>query len=155
MAVYQAQFEELSTKVNGLSKQFVLSFYISGLKPKIRREIVLAQPQSLLQAMALARLQEDKLNELKQFLKPIGQRSAFDLSSTKVHSSTSPILPLPPVNVKTSSIPIKKLSPTELKLRREKGLCYNCDDKYVPSHKCKFKFFGSWEKMKKKKNHKV
>ena len=29
----------------------------------------------------------------------------------------------------------------ELKVRREKGLCYNYDDKYAPSHKCKSKFF--------------
>ena len=71
MAVYQAQFEELSTKVNGLSEQFLLSFYISILKPEIRHEILVVQPQSLLQAIALARLQEDKLNELKQFFKPI------------------------------------------------------------------------------------
>ena len=38
-------------------------------------------------------------------------------------------------------LPIKRLSPAELKLRREKGLCYNCDEKYAPGHKCKSKFF--------------
>ena len=74
VAIYQAQFEELSTKVNGLSEQFLLSLYISGLKPEIRCEILVAQPQSLLQAMVLAR----------QFLKTIGQRSAIDLTSIKV-----------------------------------------------------------------------
>ena len=84
VAIYQAQFEELSTKVNGLSEQFLLSLYISGLKPEIRCEILVVQHQSLLQAMVLARLQEDKLNELKQFLKTIGQRSAIDLTSIKV-----------------------------------------------------------------------
>nr|KYP47145.1 hypothetical protein KK1_031245 [Cajanus cajan] len=25
--------------------------------------------------------------------------------------------------------------------RREKGLCYNCDDKFSPGHKCKARFF--------------
>lgn len=32
----------------------------------------------------------------------------------------------------------KKLTASELKVRREKGLCYYCDEKYNPSHKCKF-----------------
>lgn len=27
-----------------------------------------------------------------------------------------------------------------MQLRREKGLCFNCDDKFQPSHKCKAKF---------------
>ena len=30
----------------------------------------------------------------------------------------------------------------ELKIRREKGLCYNCDDKYAPAHKCKANLFS-------------
>ena len=132
--------------MNGLSEQFLLSFYISGLKPEIRREILVAQPQSLLQAMALARLQEDKLNELRQFFKSTGQRSIIDFTSSKVQSSNPPIIPSPPVTtslqqVKNSLFPIKRLSPAELKLRREKGLCYNCDEKYAPGHKCKSKFF--------------
>jgi len=25
-----------------------------------------------------------------------------------------------------------------MKERRDKGLCYNCDDKWNPTHKCKF-----------------
>jgi hypothetical protein len=32
---------------------------------------------------------------------------------------------------------IKKLSPAELKERRDKGLCFNCDDKFSPRHRCK------------------
>lgn len=31
---------------------------------------------------------------------------------------------------------IKKLSPSEIQERRAKGLCYNCDKKYVIGHKC-------------------
>ncbi|GAV79456.1 hypothetical protein CFOL_v3_22921, partial [Cephalotus follicularis] len=33
--------------------------------------------------------------------------------------------------------PVRKMTTNELKARREKGLCYNCDDKYHPGHKCK------------------
>lgn len=36
---------------------------------------------------------------------------------------------------------IKRLSAAELKTRREKGLCYYCDEKYRPSHWCKISCF--------------
>ena len=29
------------------------------------------------------------------------------------------------------------MSPAELKERREKGLCYNCNEQFVPGHRCK------------------
>ncbi|KAH0725500.1 hypothetical protein KY284_001365 [Solanum tuberosum] len=33
--------------------------------------------------------------------------------------------------------PVKRLTPAELQSRRERGLCYSCDEKYSPGHKCK------------------
>ena len=36
----------------------------------------------------------------------------------------------------SSAIPFKCLSPAELPLRREKGLCFNCDEKFSRGHKC-------------------
>ena len=98
IAASEAQFKELYTKVNGLSEQFLLSFYISGLKLKIKREILFAQPLSLLQVMALAKLHEDKLNDLKQFLKSARQKFAFDYTPIKAQSFTPLILPTPPLN---------------------------------------------------------
>ncbi|XP_043697264.1 uncharacterized protein LOC122648058 [Telopea speciosissima] len=66
VATYQAPFEELSTRIHGLSEDFLISFFISGLKPEPRKELLVAQLCSLVQAMALAQLQEDKFNDLKQ-----------------------------------------------------------------------------------------
>jgi hypothetical protein len=44
-----------------------------------------------------------------------------------------------PVNPTTPSAPLKiqKLTQAEMAERQLKGLCYNCDDKYFPGHKCK------------------
>ncbi|XP_042483731.1 uncharacterized protein LOC122064089 isoform X3 [Macadamia integrifolia] len=66
VATYQAQFEEISTQIHGLSKDFLISFFISDLKPELRKELLVAQPCPLVHAMALAKLQEDKYNDLKQ-----------------------------------------------------------------------------------------
>ena len=40
-----------------------------------------------------------------------------------------------------TSLPIKKLSPTQLQERRVTGLCYNCDEKIFLGHKCITKRF--------------
>ena len=36
-----------------------------------------------------------------------------------------------------SKLPIKRLTPAEMAAQRERGLCFNCDDKVVPGHCCK------------------
>jgi hypothetical protein len=43
------------------------------------------------------------------------------------------------VNPTTPSAPLKiqKLTRAEMAERQQKGLCYNCDDKYFSGHKCK------------------
>jgi hypothetical protein len=44
-----------------------------------------------------------------------------------------------PINPTTPSAPlnIQKLTRVEMVERQLKGLCYNCDEKYFPGHKCK------------------
>jgi len=32
--------------------------------------------------------------------------------------------------------PIKHLTEAEMRARREKGLCYNCDEKFTRGHRC-------------------
>ncbi|XP_074351847.1 uncharacterized protein LOC141690994 [Apium graveolens] len=46
-----------------------------------------------------------------------------------------PLLPTPP-----ATLPVRRLSPQELREKREKRLCYNCDQKWNTSHKCRCKF---------------
>ena len=55
---YQEAFESLSNKVDELSESFLLSCFISGLKPHIQHEVAAFRPSSLTKAMALAKLQE-------------------------------------------------------------------------------------------------
>lgn len=39
---YQTQFEEISTKVNGLSEAWLVSFFIAGLQDQLKCELLLA-----------------------------------------------------------------------------------------------------------------
>ena len=36
-----------------------------------------------------------------------------------------------------TAAPFKRMSDVEMHMRREKGLCYRCDEKYSIGHRCK------------------
>lgn len=39
-------------------------------------------------------------------------------------------------------IPFKRLTPEEMATRRDKGLCYQCDDKWTPGHHCRLRLYS-------------
>lgn len=47
VADYQSKFEELCTKVTGLSESWLISFFIAGLQDHLKCELLLAQPNTL------------------------------------------------------------------------------------------------------------
>lgn len=59
---YLTEFERLASRTVGISSLFLLSYFISSLLPELRHEVQALQPLFLSQAIALARLQEDKLH---------------------------------------------------------------------------------------------
>ncbi|XP_014491240.1 uncharacterized protein LOC106753853 [Vigna radiata var. radiata] len=135
---YLTEFERLASRVVGLPPSFLLSCFILGLSPEIKREVLALQPLTFTQAAALAKLQEDKFHDLRK-----GPRNRFPFQPSPISTSLSPpqgrsSSPLLPTPSKTN---YKKLSHEEMLARREKGLCYNCDEKFHPGHKCKARFF--------------
>lgn len=56
VASYLTEFESLANRLEGLSTTDLLSCFVSGLKPEIRREVVAQQPTTISQAAGLARL---------------------------------------------------------------------------------------------------
>ena len=53
-------------RVTEISEPLLISFFITGLKPYIRRELLFARPSSLMEAFALARAYEVRAEEAKQ-----------------------------------------------------------------------------------------
>ena len=96
--------------------------FISGLKEHLRVDVQALKPTFLSLAVDLARLYEAKCHSQQRLL-PSGENE----ESLPLSLSTS----------KT----IKKLTPIELNERRTKGLCFNCDEKFVPGRRCKKLFF--------------
>jgi hypothetical protein len=114
-----ASFERLAFRTEGMSDAFFRECFISGLKDEIRAHVLMARPQSWVEAT-----KRDK--EAQQVVSSQNRKPSF--------------IPRPkPVNPTTPSAPLKiqKLTRAEMVERQLKGLCYNCDDKYFPGHKCK------------------
>jgi hypothetical protein len=105
-----------------------------------RYEVIDQTPTTFIQVVAIASLYEDKFH-------PTPKRSKFTHPHTKysTHNPTSqtpttkkpPFLPTPTIKPQTQpQCTIKHISPSEMQLRREKGLCYYCHDKFSHQNRC-------------------
>jgi hypothetical protein len=114
-----AAFEHLDFRTEGMTDAFFRECFISGLKDDIQAHVLMARPSSWVEATK-------KAKEAQQFVSSQNRKPSF--------------IPHPkPVNPTTPSTPLKiqKFTRVELAECQLKGLCYNCNDKYFPGHKCK------------------
>lgn len=105
--------------------------FYRGLRDAIRYEITAKNPTSIEEAMRLARVEKEKISNLRK-----GFRSAFQKPNNNVGGGGSATKPTGPAATQQSSTPIKRLSLQELREKRDKGLCLHCDEKYVAGHRC-------------------
>lgn len=116
-----------------MSTSSLLNCFLSGLRDDIQREFSLLQPESLHDAIGMAKLVEDKCNAARFTSGPLRFFTRPPVLAS--HTSASPQTQLR-TNQPGHSIPIKRLSPTEMAARRERGLCYNCDSPFTKGHRC-------------------
>ncbi|KAF8411003.1 hypothetical protein HHK36_003542 [Tetracentron sinense] len=107
---YQAEFEKLANRTEGLSEMFLTRCFICGLKDDIRLDVQMFRPTSLTSTIGLDRLQEEKVATQCRLIQSDIPRPA----------EINPVFPT-----------IKHLSPAEVQESRKRGLCYHCDE--VPS----------------------
>ncbi|KAF7813726.1 Ty3/gypsy retrotransposon protein [Senna tora] len=157
VAEYQDKFEALSTRISGLSEDWLVSMFVGGLKEYLQYEVMLAQPTTYYQAVSLAKLHEQKHNKFLQLTKYSPTKTYYPSSTsyspkplTTVPSSPntpspkSIVSPPPthqptqtPISSQASNTPAyKRFTAAELRERKAKGLCYYCPEKYKRGHKC-------------------
>ncbi|XP_039127559.1 uncharacterized protein LOC120263664 [Dioscorea cayenensis subsp. rotundata] len=130
--VYMSEFECLSTRVMGLRPNSLLNCFLSGLRKDIQRELYTLQPETLADAMGLAKIIEDKCNAARAALGPPRLPfRALPMGNTGLPTPGVPRFPAPP-----TTLPIKKLTPAEMAARRKRGLCFNCDSPFTRGHRC-------------------
>ncbi|XP_070052255.1 uncharacterized protein [Nicotiana tomentosiformis] len=148
---YRRRFEAVATESMALPEQFTVRCFTSRLREDIQSSVLAKKPKTLDKAIRVAQLQERRINfEKGQFKQPL--TGAQSNQPWPVHSPCC----LPHLLQRTLQslthaqhlwlfqypnhkrcILVKRLTPAELQGRREKRLCYYCDERYSASHKCK------------------
>ena len=111
------QFQKMSLRVEGILDDKLLNLFIGTLKDKIQNEVCLFKPTSLENAFMVARKVESK---------------NLVMVTRKTTPNTSKESNVPSMNSPQPT----RLTPQQLEETREKGLCFNCDNKYSKGHKC-------------------
>lgn len=143
VAEYTSQFEALSNRLRGISEKNRLSYFLSGLRDDIRLPVRMLNPANLVAAFGLAKLQEEYIMSSRRPLRSSSSSFSFGRQQSWSHSTAAPTQSLLPSSNSTvppkpsSGFPIQRISQGQMKERRDKGLCYYCDDKWQPGHKCK------------------
>ncbi|XP_019460067.1 PREDICTED: uncharacterized protein LOC109359827 [Lupinus angustifolius] len=146
---YYLKFMALANRSIGLSDEALLNCFVGGLHKEIKRDVIAMAPPTLLRAVALARLYEERYTPVPKAFNsnythkysPISSQNVSNatnsMSSSKpmLKSINSGLLPTP-VGPSLRNSNVKRISPSEMQLRREKGLCYFCDNKFTFNHKC-------------------
>lgn len=122
---YKSQFEALSNQLRGLAESYKLSCFLSGLKEDIRFMVRMLNPSNLHMTFGLSKMQEENMAALRRSTKfgPMPIRNTT--GPMPIWSTVGPM----DLQERRVIVPIQKLSPVQMKERRNKRLCYNCDDK--------------------------
>ncbi|KAK6149080.1 hypothetical protein DH2020_016605 [Rehmannia glutinosa] len=126
---YVDRFEELKAclllTTNGdFSEEYFVASFISGLSDELQAFITMFDHVSLQQAIELGRKQILTLDAITKKLKAPQRRN--ESPSVAKPNMLSPQKP-----------PMKLLTANEMAARREKGLCYKCDEPFSFGHSCK------------------
>lgn len=136
---YRDKFEELKSFMThfhrALPEECYIKSFISGLEPDIRDMVMILKPLSLPQAINIAKLQESTLERQKLGTKM--PPKAYSQNPQPLRTVRA--VPMEPVRglMEPRTTITKRLSREEMEDRKMRGLCVNCDEKYVYGHKCK------------------
>jgi len=143
-----------------ISEKNALVFFIGGLEVEVKNLIKMFEPKTLKQVYILARLQDNtlthrryNLNPTKQTYQPTTyahQSKPYTLTSYSKNlpgSSSNTFKPFSngllrtplPYNANPVNRTTRPIRNKDLDERRAKGLCFWCDEKFVPGHRCQNK----------------
>ncbi|TXG51683.1 hypothetical protein EZV62_024207 [Acer yangbiense] len=146
VAKYKECFKEIQpwllAKNLKLKDEFFIASIVSGLKGEIKHDEKKFNPTNLKIAIHISRLQEASLDAKKYKPWPAKTQTNYypnTYQNPPPHKSNNQYIPPAvtyPSRKNIEHIPIKKLTPIEMKVRRDKGLCYNCDETYTFGLQC-------------------
>lgn len=119
---YQKEFERLGNRVHGWTQKALVGTFMGGLKPEIADGIRMFKPKTLKEAISLARMRDEQIAKTKRFTRPplLNHVPTTSTTMNRFNPTSTP----------------KRLSWDEMQKRRTQGLCFNCNEKFTPGHKC-------------------
>jgi hypothetical protein len=146
---YQQRFLAILCRADRLQPKMQVQLFTPGLREPIRTDVELQNPASLQMAMALARAYEKRtqVTDPVQFPPHPLVAPATTTTAPKPHvphpsasatGGSTTAAPHPPSTGGQRKVMRRRfLTPAEMAERREQGLCFNCEEKFTPSHRCK------------------
>ncbi|TYK14463.1 Ty3/gypsy retrotransposon protein [Cucumis melo var. makuwa] len=139
--------------VSDLPDRVIEETFMGGLFPWIKAKVEFCRPTGLAEMMLLAQLTENRekiRNEASLKGHNGGKYPFYPSSISKPNNSVSDkgntTFPMRTITLKSNPIgetkkegTSKRLSEAEFQARKEKGLCFRCNEKYSHDHKCKNK----------------
>ena len=152
VGAYQEEFEKISSRCNPTWPDALLrSSFVSGLRGEIQADVKALRPATLEDAFQYAILMERKHKEMRSHgrtfvagrdsrypARPIGTIAGSAAIPRAAGTPQGQRAPLRPSNdVKGGTRPaVRTLTPAQVEERRAKGLCFRCDERYTPGHRC-------------------
>ncbi|KAK9672380.1 hypothetical protein RND81_12G097000 [Saponaria officinalis] len=143
MEQYQEQFDGLLNRTD-LSEKQALSCFLKGLDVDIQNIVRMHKPHTLMEAFALAKLQEATISSFIRKSKPLLDRPVAKIPFQQSFHQSKPLQyggsssnggQRFAVNV-NKKLNAARLSKKEVVERRAKHLCFTCNEKWSPTHKC-------------------
>lgn len=148
---YYDEFEkcrgQLLSKIPSLTAEYFMENFIGDLQPEIKGMIRLLEPTTLEQALKLARFYEHTLaphskkyssvsdTSKGNFVKP-NQNKTYNINTSGLSTGKPSILASKKAADSTIAKP-RPLTYAQREERRQKGLCFYCDKKFIKGHECK------------------
>ncbi|CAL1391412.1 unnamed protein product [Linum trigynum] len=144
---YQTEFERLGNRVRGWSQQALVGTFLGGLKPEIAEGIRIFNPRTLREAISLARVREEQLARYQSpprssYRSPADYTTPPRPRTRPTFEPTFAARPRPveaPPQLRNRPQPPpggRRIPYEEMHRRRQAGLCFNCDEKFTPTHRC-------------------
>ncbi|XP_038986462.1 uncharacterized protein LOC120111962 [Phoenix dactylifera] len=129
---YQRDFERLANKVVGWPQSALIGTFLGGLKDEIADEVRMSKPRTLREAISVARMKDEQITRRRKQLRtePVRPTPARFMAA-------APPTSVPTATKQVVGSPIKRLLWDEMQRRRERGLCFNCNERFTPGHRCK------------------
>ncbi|XP_016558818.1 uncharacterized protein LOC107858601 [Capsicum annuum] len=145
VAAFHEEFEKVSVSMTEPSDEMLSGAFLNGLKEEIRAEVMLLRAQTLKEIMEMAQKVEDRkfcfagssCNKSVGF-RPNYPRVANILETRDSRTGSAGSSTDSPVHTAAKlEGQFRRLFDSEFARKRQQGLCFRCDEKFGPNHRCK------------------